>query len=48
MIALNENECRLVNDLINIAWGTGNVKAPQIAAAIESLRAKVTEQKKAE
>ena len=38
----------LINDLINIAWGAGAIKNPQMAQVVETLRAKLKEEKKAE
>jgi hypothetical protein len=35
----------LINDLINIAWQAGAVKAPQMAQAVETLRAKLQKPK---
>ena len=31
----------LINDLINVAWAAGAVKNPQMAQAVENLRAKL-------
>lgn len=31
----------LIHDLINITWGCGAVKSPQMAQGVEQLRAKV-------
>ena len=36
-----KDDCRLMNDLINICWQAGAVKAPAMAQALENLRAKV-------
>lgn len=38
---LEEKDKLLINDLINIAWATGNVKAPQMAQTVEDLRRKI-------
>lgn len=38
---LSDQDKALINDLVNIAWQSGAVKAPQMAQALENLRAKV-------
>ena len=45
---LTDNDKALINDLINIAWGCGAVKSPQMAQTVETLRGKLKEEKKAE
>jgi len=46
---LTKNDKALINDLINIAWSSGAVKAPQMGQTIEDLRRKIlTEDKKEE
>jgi len=41
MSDFNKQELGLIHDLINVAWGTGTVKSPQMAQGIEQLRGKV-------
>lgn len=36
-----KDDLKLMNDLINITWQAGAVKAPQMAQALENLRSKV-------
>lgn len=38
---LSDRDKALINDLVNIAWQAGAVKAPQMAQAIEDLRARI-------
>lgn len=38
---LTDIEKALISDLINVAWQAGAVKAPQMAQALEDLRAKL-------
>lgn len=36
-----KDDLKLMNDLINITWQSGAVKAPQMGQALENLRGKV-------
>lgn len=45
---LTDQDKALINDLCNIAWQAGAVKAPQMAQALENLRAKVLAKPKQE
>lgn len=38
---LTDKDKALINDLVNIAWQAGAVKAPAMAQALEELRAKI-------
>lgn len=38
---LSDKEKGIFNDLVNIAWQAGAIKAPQMAQEVENLRAKV-------
>lgn len=38
---LTDMDRGLINDLINVAWAAGAVKNPQMAQAVETLRAKL-------
>jgi len=38
---LSDNDKGLINSLIDIAWQSGAVKAPQMAQAVEMLRNKI-------
>lgn len=42
---LTERDKGLINDLVNIAWAAGAVKNPQMAQAVEDLRAKILKPK---
>jgi hypothetical protein len=42
---LSDQDKALINDLINIAWQAGAVKAPQMAQTIEVLRQKLQKPK---
>jgi hypothetical protein len=41
MMELSDNDKALINDLINIAWQSGALKSPQVAQAVEQLRARI-------
>ena len=41
MSNFTKQDLAMIHDLINVAWGTGTVKSPQMAQGIEQLRQKV-------
>ena len=41
MSEFSKQDWQLINDLINICWQAGAVKAPQMGQALEQLRGKV-------
>lgn len=38
---LSDKDKMMINDLINIAWQSGAIKAPQMAQEVENLRTKI-------